>query len=177
MNRPQRDNRILAGGSGKVVGTSNNGVTSGKQLPTFILMPNGDLPKSLGDLTQIPGLDMCTVDLWFKGKHRRATNVTWEWAGPKLTMITMDPIVRREGKRWVTDQLAHLNHYLLTTEFTCVATYTDTGLMWYTATTRMPNGTPVQFALYPSSYEVGPGKSQVTHWLNDASPAFGTADW
>lgn len=145
-------------------------------IPAFILLPDGTMPRGITDLAHMTALSGGTLDVWAYKKHRRAYGARFIHTDDKLSLV-LERVMRRNGKIWEQDRLASLNHFLVSGQGYCIPTHTATSLICYTAAHKTPAGEPVQFALYPPTYPVGPGVHQVTGWLNAISPAWGTPDW
>lgn len=142
-------------------------------IPNFLLLPNGNLPQSLAEVIQLPALQLCTVDVWLGGVHRRATNMTFRSSGSKIRGRTASPIKRKRFGSWIPDGSKNFDQYLSSGAY-CVPMYTSDALICFTAAHRLTaTNQTVQFAIYPADYSLDGNALQVTGWQNAISPKFG----
>jgi hypothetical protein len=148
-------------------------------LPRFTLLPNGASPAGISDLACLPAFfPLCTVDIWFRGKHWRATSVTLRPESGQLAYQTRSSVRRRVINAW-TDDTAPIfrNWYALNPRGYCVPLYTASDLICFTAAHRATTGDMARFVLYPATYPLTNDQMQITGWLNEVSPKLGLPPW
>ena len=146
----------------------------------LILLPEGGAPRGLFDLAKVPALiSPFTLDIWYRGKHRRATNVTISSQGPGKILLLGKNSLKRRVISWVDEKKFRMEQLPPIQEIGyCIPVYNETNLICYTAAHKLvANGTPIQFVLYPAGYELIPGALKVVGWQNSISPIMGNPTW
>ncbi len=143
-------------------------------IPNFLLLPNGNLPSNLKEVILLPALQLCTMDMWLGGIHRRATHMTFRCSGSKIRGQTTSTIKQRRFGAWIPDGSKNFDQYLSAGAY-CVPIYTSEALICFTAAHKLTvTNQTAQFAIYPANYSLGEDAQQVVGWQNDVSPIMGT---
>ncbi len=146
---------------------------SSPPIPDFLLSKDGSIPSSIVHVLKLPALRICHVDSWIGGIHRRTPNVTFKINGTSIRGNTTSSTLQKRFGAWVPAGQFRFDHFLNGNAY-CIPTYTEKGLICFTATHRLSvTGQAVQFAIYPANYQLTSDSLQVLDWINEISPRIG----